>query len=130
MRLGFRCNQDCHFCWQSRNWPVPPEELHFIWLEEMYKEGVKQVVFTGGEPTFFKGFVDLLQFDLSSKRGEYGNGRSNAFSRAEEKICLLNLISIYSLSGDRSVELFVVLDRVKFSEAEDVALALHHPKQL
>lgn len=60
LRLGFRCNQDCHFCWQSRKWPDPPDELHFTWLKEMYQEGVTQVVFTGGEPTLFKGFVDLL----------------------------------------------------------------------
>lgn len=60
LRLGFRCNQDCHFCWQSRGWPDPPDELHFVWLEEMHQHGVKQLVITGGEPSLFKGFVELL----------------------------------------------------------------------
>lgn len=60
IRLGFRCNQDCHFCWQSRGWPDPPEDLYFIWLDELHQLGVQQVVFTGGEPTLFKRFVELL----------------------------------------------------------------------
>ena len=33
IRLGFRCNQDCWFCWQGRKWPEPPAELYHRWLE-------------------------------------------------------------------------------------------------
>ena len=33
LRLGFRCNQDCGFCWQSRKWPEPPAEMYGIWLD-------------------------------------------------------------------------------------------------
>jgi hypothetical protein len=31
LRLGFRCNQDCGFCWQARDWPAPSEDHHLGW---------------------------------------------------------------------------------------------------
>ena len=61
LRLSFRCNQDCSFCWQSRSWPSPPAELYHQWLEEMVQAGVKLMIFSGGEPTIFKGLPELIQ---------------------------------------------------------------------
>ena len=61
LRLSFRCNQDCSFCWQSRSWPSPPEEQYHQWLEEMVEAGVKLMIFSGGEPTIFKGLPGLIQ---------------------------------------------------------------------
>ena len=61
LRLSFRCNQDCSFCWQSRSWPAPPAELYHQWLEEMVKAGVKLMIFSGGEPTIFKGLPELIR---------------------------------------------------------------------
>jgi hypothetical protein len=28
IRVGFRCNQDCGFCWQGRDWPGPSTHPH------------------------------------------------------------------------------------------------------
>lgn len=61
LRLGFRCNQDCHFCWQGRRWPGPPETLHEQWLDELGELGVKRLVLTGGEPTLYRGLGALLR---------------------------------------------------------------------
>ena len=60
LRLSFRCNQDCSFCWQSRAWPSPPEEQYHQWLEEMAAANVDLMVFSGGEPTIFKGLPELI----------------------------------------------------------------------
>ena len=67
-RLGFRCNQDCHFCWQNRRWPNPPLEMYFQWLEEIADFGIEQIVFTGGEPTLHRDFPSLL----AKAKQEYG----------------------------------------------------------
>ena len=60
LRLGFRCNQDCGLCWQSRRWPEPPAELYTVWLDELAAAGVEQLTISGGEPTLHKGLPDLL----------------------------------------------------------------------
>lgn len=52
LRLGFLCNQDCHFCWQGRDWPDPPTDsdpAHMI--DQLALSGTKNLVITGGEPT-------------------------------------------------------------------------------
>ncbi|MFT4976734.1 MAG: pyruvate-formate lyase-activating enzyme [Myxococcota bacterium] len=61
LRLGFRCNQDCGFCWQSRKWPEPPAELYRTWLDEIAAAGIRQLTFTGGEPTLHRALPGLLQ---------------------------------------------------------------------
>lgn len=60
IRVGFRCNQDCHFCWQSRRWHDPPADLCRRWIDELAAGGVKNLVFSGGEPTLFKPLPDLI----------------------------------------------------------------------
>ena len=40
LRLGFRCNQRCRFCWQGRRWPEAPAERYQGWLEEMAEQGI------------------------------------------------------------------------------------------
>ncbi len=61
IRLGFRCNQDCWFCWQGRKWPEPPAELYHRWLEEAAAAGHRVVFFSGGEPTIHKELPELLR---------------------------------------------------------------------
>ena len=61
IRLGFRCNQDCGFCWQGRDWPEPPRELYHTWLDEMAALGKQRVIFTGGEPTIHPALVELVE---------------------------------------------------------------------
>ena len=60
LRLGFRCNQNCYFCWQGRDWPQPPPELFFTWLREMSAAGVSYLSITGGEPTLFRELPELI----------------------------------------------------------------------
>lgn len=52
LRTGFRCSQDCGFCWQDRRWPEAPEGWIDRWLEQMLEPPAARVItFTGGEPT-------------------------------------------------------------------------------
>jgi sulfatase maturation enzyme AslB (radical SAM superfamily) len=60
LRLGFRCNQDCHFCWQDRDWPEPPSEFYTTWLDEMAGYGIDELVISGGEPTIHKALPDIV----------------------------------------------------------------------
>lgn len=51
LRLGYRCNQDCWFCWQDRSGPMPPLGRFEAWLDELAALGVTSINFTGGEVT-------------------------------------------------------------------------------
>src|SRR4051794_5111909 len=53
LRVGFRCNQDCGFCWQGRDWPGPPRAVLERWIDEMAARGVEQLMISGGEPTVY-----------------------------------------------------------------------------
>lgn len=61
LRPSFRCNQDCHFCWEGRDWPEPAEALVLQWLEQLAQApGVNSVTFCGGEPTLYRALPDLI----------------------------------------------------------------------
>ncbi len=60
LRIGYRCNQDCLFCWQGRRWPSPPVERYHAWLDELAAAGVKDVHFTGGEATTYRALPALM----------------------------------------------------------------------
>ena len=53
LRIGFRCNQDCSFCWQGRRWPEADLATLERWLDEMVARGARRVVLSGGEPTVY-----------------------------------------------------------------------------
>lgn len=61
LRLGFRCNQDCHFCWQDRSWPDAPPELYRTWIHELIDQGVDTLTITGGEPTLNRDLPELVR---------------------------------------------------------------------
>jgi pyruvate-formate lyase-activating enzyme len=61
LRLGFRCNQDCAFCWQGRDWPEPPAERFIEWLDAYAAEGRTFVSFSGGEPTLHPELPRLIE---------------------------------------------------------------------
>ncbi len=61
LRLGFRCNQDCGFCWQNREWAEPPAEMYFRWLNELAELGVVDLVISGGEPTLHRALPELVE---------------------------------------------------------------------
>lgn len=60
LRPSFRCNQDCHFCWEGRDWPDPPDALIFTWLDELAATGATQITFCGGEPTLHRRLPELV----------------------------------------------------------------------
>lgn len=68
LRLGYRCNQDCHFCWQDREGASPAPERYFGWLDEMAALGVGHISFTGGEPTAYKDLLALIEKAASQHR--------------------------------------------------------------
>jgi organic radical activating enzyme len=59
--LGTRCNQNCHVCWQGRDWPEPPKDQFFLWLDELIASGVRRLIISGGEPTLQPYLPELLQ---------------------------------------------------------------------
>ena len=61
LRLGFRCNQDCAFCWQDRQWPEPDSQMYEVWLREMAAMGVRSVAISGGEPTAHPDLPELVR---------------------------------------------------------------------
>jgi pyruvate-formate lyase-activating enzyme len=60
LRASFACNQDCHFCWEGRDWPRPPDDLVASWLDELAASGASRVTFCGGEPTLNPRLPDLI----------------------------------------------------------------------
>lgn len=60
LRLTFRCNQDCGFCWQDRTWPSPPLAVFRQWIEQAAALGRHQVELSGGEPTLYPHLAELI----------------------------------------------------------------------
>ncbi|MCB9589038.1 MAG: radical SAM protein [Polyangiaceae bacterium] len=61
VRLGFRCNQDCGFCWQSRRWPDPPSDACMQWIDGMADAGITNLVISGGEPTLYRALPEVIR---------------------------------------------------------------------
>lgn len=61
IRLGYRCNQNCWFCWQDRKWPSPPMEKYQQWVDELVSLGIQSLNITGGEPTTFTELPMLME---------------------------------------------------------------------
>lgn len=51
IRTGFRCNQDCGICWQSRDWGGFDGAQIMAWIEDLARAGVRSLIVSGGEPT-------------------------------------------------------------------------------
>jgi len=60
IRLGFRCNQDCGFCWQGRRWPDTPTDLVFTWVDEILASGIHRINLSGGEPTLYRDLARVI----------------------------------------------------------------------
>lgn len=84
LRLGFRCNQDCWFCWQGRQWPEPPDHLYKTWLDELAITGVKSLSITGGEPTIHRALPGLVERATQS-HGMFVSVQTNAIRFAKPK---------------------------------------------
>lgn len=95
LRLGFRCNQDCSFCWQDRDWPEPPADYYYRWLDEMADRGVTSLSISGGEPTIHKELVGIIAH--AKRRGMNVSIQTNAI-RMRKKDYLAKLVEA-GLSG-------------------------------
>lgn len=72
IRLGFGCNQDCAFCWQSRAWPEPDTETCRSWIDEMADRGVSNLLLSGGEPTTYGELPELVSYAVTTHGMEVG----------------------------------------------------------
>lgn len=64
LKVGFRCNNFCHFCVQGdkrERLPAKGEDELLRSLEEGRAEGATGVVITGGEPTLHKSIVTIAK---------------------------------------------------------------------
>jgi hypothetical protein len=61
VRVGFRCNQDCGFCWQGRDWAGPPRAMLERWIDEIAAGGPRQLMISGGEPTVYGELLALVR---------------------------------------------------------------------
>ena len=62
VRTGFRCNQDCGFCWQSREWPGYDAAQVRTWIEDLYGLGARSLTISGGEPTLDRALAGHVRF--------------------------------------------------------------------
>ena len=63
IKIGFRCNNRCSFCVQGeKRCSLPDKSFEDILgsLKEAFSQGVREVVFTGGEPTLHPNILDLV----------------------------------------------------------------------
>lgn len=63
LKMGFACNNNCHFCVQGHKKKFGNKETAKLkeYLEKSAEEGYKGVVFTGGEPTIRPDILGLVR---------------------------------------------------------------------
>lgn len=82
VRLGFRCNQRCEFCWQDRQWPEPPAEYFREWVDAIAASGRDRITFSGGEPTIHPEFTSLVK--RAAAHGAWVDVQTNAVRLARD----------------------------------------------
>ncbi len=61
VRTGFRCNQDCGFCWQSRDWPGYSAAQVHTWITDIFNLGGRSLTISGGEPTLDRHLAEHIR---------------------------------------------------------------------
>jgi len=61
VRTGFRCNQDCGFCWQNRDWPTFEPEQILTWIEDLRAGAAERLIISGGEPTLDRNLLRYME---------------------------------------------------------------------
>ncbi len=79
LALTYRCNNDCHHCYNARPRSFPSLTTA-DWkkvLEKVWQAGIPHVVFTGGEPTLQDDLAELVEYanSLGMIAGINTNGR-------------------------------------------------------
>jgi len=79
LALTYRCNNDCSHCYnaRSRRYPeIPVSEWKEV-IDKVWDLRIPHIVFTGGEPTLYKGLTELIAYaeELGLITGLNTNGR-------------------------------------------------------
>lgn len=82
IRTGLRCNQDCTFCWQSREWTDFPPAQILTWIDDFRAAGFVDLVISGGEPTLDRSLPDYIRHAKSIGFEQVGI-ESNAIQMAK-----------------------------------------------
>jgi radical SAM protein with 4Fe4S-binding SPASM domain len=64
LALTYRCNNDCHHCYNARprNYPEMGIQLWQQVIDKVWDLGIPHIVFTGGEPTLYNGLPELVAY--------------------------------------------------------------------
>ncbi len=64
LALTYRCNNDCHHCYnaRARNYPELTVETWRKIIDQIWDLGIPHIVFTGGEPTLYQGLPELVAY--------------------------------------------------------------------
>jgi pyruvate-formate lyase-activating enzyme len=81
LRLGFRCNQRCRFCWQGRDWPDAPAARWRQDVDRLASQGIEYLTITGGEPTLYRYLPELIA--LATSRSLCVHLQTNAIRLAD-----------------------------------------------
>jgi len=88
LKVGFMCNNNCIFCAQAHRKHLGDQTTEKLKrdLIDSYNEGIKEVVFTGGEPTIRPDIFELVSF--AKKTGfELIQIQTNARMLSYKKFC-------------------------------------------
>lgn len=109
LRIGYKCNQSCSFCWQDRHWPAPAPERFFEWLDEMAERGVRSLNITGGEPTTFPLLTELVErahhvhgMDVSIQTNAIQLSKPEALARLRTAGLAVAMVSYHSADPEVS----------------------------
>jgi radical SAM protein with 4Fe4S-binding SPASM domain len=82
LAITYRCNNDCSHCYNARprNYPEMSVDQWKNVIDRVWDLRIPHVVFTGGEPTLYKGLADLVAYaeGLGLITGLNTNGRKLA----------------------------------------------------
>lgn len=59
--LTGKCNNNCMFCYQNKNFSLGVEEAKSL-ISEAKERGEKHINFFGGEPTIHPNFLELVRY--------------------------------------------------------------------
>ena len=91
LKVGFKCNNNCIFCAQAHRRYLGDQTTEKLKqdLQAAYDEGIREVVFTGGEPTIRPDIFELVLFarDLGYELIQIQtNGRMLSYKKFCEKL--------------------------------------------
>jgi radical SAM protein with 4Fe4S-binding SPASM domain len=105
LALTYRCNNNCYFCYTGGPQKVI-EMATTDWkraIDNLWDNGVPQIVFTGGEPTLREDLVELIDYSKEFVTGLITNGRKLTQLAAELKRVDLDYVQVSLESNDAGI---------------------------